>query len=133
MDEPEREGSTHIPHVIWELGLLGLDLDLYFYLKSVAGEDGTCTQDVRTIQKKTSLPSGAITGSMRVLEATGLVTVDRSGVRLTTSDSAGNAVGHVRIVDIWDLNDAYCEGDPSALATIRKLRSLAQRARTKET
>jgi hypothetical protein len=104
-----------VPHFIWRLGLKPLQVVVYVYLIRVAGIDGTCWQSTKTIAKATGVSVGTVSKARKALEATGLITVTKTG-------KAGRGHSYeVTIPNLWAVNIGYIDGDPQHVATVETM------------
>ena len=100
------EGAAHkywtgIPHTV-SRGLKGQRLSiyakwLYVYLKSVAGESGTCYRSTTTLAREAGMSRGQISAAKHELVAQALITLKRGKNPKRDAD-------HIRLKDIWRAN-----------------------------
>lgn len=95
-----RQWRTEIPNTVVRGSKSGISVHakwLYVYLKSVAGDSGSCWQGTKTMSEGTGISTGKISSCKKELEQAGLISISKGDTSKGRSDT-------ITITNIWRQN-----------------------------
>ena len=97
-----------IPNMIDDMNLTPIAFRLYSHLKRVAGEDGICWQNTKSLASACRMADGSVTNAKNELLDLKLIEIKE------VSSVRGKPGHHIRIVDVWPQNmQQYANTSPS--------------------
>lgn len=100
-----RKYFTIIPNMIDDADLSVYAFRLYVHIKRVAGENGNCHQNIKTLADACRMSQGMVTKARRELAEKNLITIER-----VENPHGGYDYMHIRIADLWKENaSSYSE------------------------
>ena len=94
-----RKYFTQIPNMVDDMDLSFYAFRLYFHLKRVAGDEGTCWQSTTTLARACKMSPGKVSAVKDELVKSGLIKID-----YVDNPHGGRDFHHITILDIWTQN-----------------------------